>query len=405
MASTFKYKSVTSEGGSVEGTFTAESKNEVIRMIRQKQQIPVKVEETKDKSKEVKDLNLFKQKVKTKDLTVFCKQFYTMLNAGMSLTSSLEVLMDQTENKTLKAVIEDLFTQVQKGDILSDAMKKHKKVFPPILLNMVEAGEMTGTLDDVLEKMSVHFEKENKINSKIKGAMIYPLILSIVAILVVIFLLVFIMPTFLTMFTSSGVQLPLPTRILLALSNVLTRFWYLFVIGISGIVVLLNRMLSTDDGKRAYDRLKFRIPIVKGSITKIVTARFTRTLSTLLTSGIPIISALEASANVTNNKVVSDGIEMVVDDIRKGVSLAVLFKKMNVFPPMMVSMVSIGEESGSLDDMLSKTADFYDEELEAAIQQMVSMLEPLMIVVMAVIIGFIVIAMMMPMFDMMQTIG
>lgn len=396
---------MTSTGETVEGTLDAKTKEEAVRMIRQNQQIPVKIEESKGKSKEVRELNLFQPKVKLKDLTVFCKQFHTMLQAGMSLSNCLEVLMDQTENKTLRTIVEDLFTQVQKGTVLSEAMKKYKKIFPPILINMVEAGEMTGTLDEVLGRMSEHFEKEGKINAKIKGAMMYPMILSIVAIGVVIFLLVFIMPTFIGMFTSSGVTLPLPTRILLAFSNILTTFWYVFLFAIVGIVFLLHRILSTDNGKRAYDRLKFRIPIVKGSIIKIVTSRFTRTLSSLLSSGIPIISALEASANVTNNKVVTDGIEMVVEDIRKGVSLAALLKKMNVFPPMMISMVSIGEESGSLDTMLSKTADFYDQELEAAIQQMVSMLEPLMIVVMAVIIGFIVIAMMLPMFDMMKTIG
>ncbi|AOY77044.1 type II secretion system F family protein [Clostridium formicaceticum] len=404
MASTFKYKAVTSKGEAIEGSLTAESKDEVIRMIRQNQQIPVKIEESKGKSKEVKELTLFKPKVKVKDLTVFCKQFYTMLNAGMSLTNCLEVLIDQTENKTLKVVIGDLFTQVQKGAVLSEAMKKHKKIFPTILISMVEAGELTGTLDEILGRMSEHFEKEGKINAKIKGAMMYPLILSIVAIGVVIFLLVVIMPTFIGMFTSSGVALPLPTRMLLAFSNALTQFWYVFMFAIVGTMFLLHRILSTDNGKRAYDKLKFKIPIIKGSITKIITSRFTRTLSSLLSSGIPIISALEASANVTNNKVVIEGIEMVVEDIRKGVSLAVLLKKINIFPPMMISMVSIGEESGSLDTMLSKTADFYDQELEAAIQQMVSLLEPIMIVVMAVIIGFIVIAMMLPMFDMMQTI-
>ncbi|SNR86411.1 type IV pilus assembly protein PilC [Anaerovirgula multivorans] len=404
MASTYKYKAVTSIGQTVEGTYSADSKDEVLRILREKQQLPIKIEEERSRSKKMTELTYFKPRVKVKDLTVFCKQFYTMLHAGMSLSNCLEVLMDQTENKTLKNVIGDVFTQVQKGTVLSEAMKKHGKIFPPILISMVEAGELTGTLDNVLAKMAEHFEKENKINSKIKGAMMYPIILSIVAITVVIFLLIFIMPTFIGMFTSSGVALPLPTRMLLSFSNVLTSFWYIFLLLIIGMIFLFNRMINTDDGKRAYDRLKFKIPIIKGSITKIVTSRFTRTLSSLLSSGIPIIPALEASANVTNNKVVTDGIEMVVEDIRKGISLATLFKKMKVFPPMMISMVSIGEESGSLDSMLSKTADFYDQELEAAIQQMVSLLEPVMIVVMALIIGFIVIAMMLPMFDMMQTI-
>ncbi|MEW9123781.1 MAG: type II secretion system F family protein [Thermotaleaceae bacterium] len=403
MATVYKYKAITSTGKRIEGTFSANSKNAVIRMLRDQQQRPIRIEEEKSKSKDISEIQLFKPKVKGKDLAIFCKQFYTMINAGMSLTNSLEVLMDQTQNKALRTVIEDMNIKVQKGSILSETMIQHKNVFPPILISMIQAGEMTGTLDEVLGRMSEHFEKENKINGKIKGAMIYPVVLGVVAVGVVVFLLVFIMPTFISMFTSSGVELPLPTKMILGLSTALTNFWYLFLAGIVGMIFLFNQMLKTNSGKRLYDQLKFKIPIVKGSMTKIVTSRFTRTLSSLLSSGIPIISALEAAGNVTNNKVITDGIEMVVEDIRKGVSLAVLLKKMKVFPPMMISMVSIGEESGSLDEMLSKTADFYDQELEDAIQQMVAMLEPLMIVVMAMVIGFIVVAMMLPMFDMIQT--
>lgn len=404
MAITYKYKAITHGGENIEGSFNGNSKEEVLHMLRSQGKIPIKIEEEKLKSKDVKELNLFQPKVKVKDLSVFCKQFNTMLTAGMSLTNCLEVLVDQTENRTLSKVIADILSMVQKGTTLSVAMRKHNKIFPTILISMVEAGEMTGTLDEVLGRMAEHFEKENKINSKIKGAMIYPIILSIVAVFVVIFLLVYIMPTFIGMFTSSGVPLPLPTRMLLAASDALTKYWYVFLIAVFALGFSISRILQTNQGKKAFDQLKFKLPVVKASITKIVTSRFTRTLSTLLASGISIIPALEASANVTNNKVVSEGIETVVENIRKGVSLATLLEDIGVFPPMMISMVSIGEESGSLDSMLSKTADFYDEELEAAIQQMVAMLEPLMIVVMAVIIGFIVIAMMLPMFDMMQTI-
>lgn len=278
-------------------------------------------------------------------------------------------------------------------------------MFPHLLVSMVEAGELTGNLDEILKRMSEHYEKENRINSKIKGAMVYPIILSIVAIGVVIFLLIFIMPTFIGLFTSSGIALPLPTRILLSFSYFIKKFWYLFLILISIVGFLLKNLMNIDSGKRAFDRLLFKLPIIGGSITNIITSRFTRTLSSLLSSGIPIIPSLEAAANVTNNMVVKDGIERVVYDIKKGISLAKLLKDMKVFPPMMISMVSIGEESGSLDEMLSKTADFYDEELETAIQKMVSMLEPLMIIVMSIIIGFIVIAMILPMFEMVLTIG
>lgn len=404
MAIEYTYKAVSGTGQIEEGTYTSTSKEDVVRMLREKNLRPMKIAEQKTLSKEVSELTIFKPRVKLKDLTIFCKQFQTMLNAGMALTNCLEVLMDQTDNKTLKEVVSDLYSQVQKGSMLSEAMKKHKKIFPPLLINMVEAGEMTGTLDDVLTRMAEHFEKENKIQSKIKGAMTYPIILSVLSILIVTFLLVFIMPTFVGMFTSSGVELPGPTRLLMNMSDALQSYWYLFLLVIGGIVFGIKSFAGTEEGKRALDQLKFKIPIVKGAIAKIVTARFTRTLSTLLASGISIIPALEASANVTNNKVVIDGMNSVVEDIRKGIALAPLFNRMGVFPPMMVSMVSIGEESGSLDSMLAKTADFYDQELEQAIQQLTSMIEPLMIVVMALVVGFIVISMMLPIFDMVQTL-
>lgn len=253
MLNTFKYKAVNNRGEIFEGTYIAESKDEVINMIREGQQLPVKIEEVKSKSKAVGDLNIFKPKVRIKELAVFCKQFHTMLNAGMALTNCLEVLMEQTENKTLKTTIEDIFTQVQKGSLLSEAMKGHKKIFPSIFINMVEAGEMTGSLDEVLNRMAEHFEKENKINSKIKNAMVYPVILSIVSIIVVIFLLVFIMPTFIDMFTSSGIELPLATRILLSFSNTLTKYWYLFVIIIAAMVFLFKKILNTHGGKKLFD--------------------------------------------------------------------------------------------------------------------------------------------------------
>lgn len=404
MATIFKYKAITPAGKPIEGSYSGNSKEDVISMLRVQGNIPVKIEEQKPQSKNISEFRFFQAKVKTKELSLFCKQFSTMLTAGMSLTNCLEVLIDQTENKTLKTAIADMHTVVQKGSALSEAMHKHEGIFPSILIRMVEAGELTGTLDEVLERMAEHFEKENKINSKIKGALIYPAILSLVATGVVIFLLVFIMPTFISMFTASGVPLPLPTRILLSFSHLLTNFWYLFVTAAVALVLASNRFLKTEKGKESFDQFVLKIPVVKVSIVKIITSRFTRTLSTLLASGIPIIPALDAAANVTNNKVVSQGIAKVMEDIGRGVSLASLLKGLELFPPMMISMVSIGEESGSIDSMLAKTADYYDQELEAAIQQMVAMLEPLMIVVMALIIGFIVLAMMLPMFDMMQII-
>ncbi|MBP2027362.1 type IV pilus assembly protein PilC [Acetoanaerobium pronyense] len=405
MAETYKYKGLDSSGRVIEGIFHANSKEEVIKLIRDKGQSPIKIEKNEAKSKDLGEYSFFKPRVKIKDISVFCKQLYTMLNAGMPLTNCLDVLAAQTENKTLKNSVKEMSSQVQTGAILSEAMKNQKRIFPNLLVTMVEAGEMTGNLDNVLARMSEHYEKENKINSKIKGAMVYPAILSFAAVGVVIFLLTFIMPTFVGMFTSSGVELPLPTRILMSISDALSTYWYIFTLIFIGIAFLVSRLVRTKDGKRFFDKVVYRLPVVGQSMVKISTSRYTRTLSTLLGSGIPIVDAMEASASVTGNMMVIDGMENVIDEVKKGINISYLLQKMNYFPPMMISMIGIGEESGALEDMLGKTADYYDEELESSIQKMLSMLEPLLILFMGVIIGFIVIAMMMPMFDMTQTIG
>lgn len=391
-------------GKIVENTYKAESQDELIEMIRAKGHTPVRIEKEAVKGQDVANIALFQKKVRAKDIAIFCKQMHTMLFAGMPLLSALEVLENQAENKTLRATVKDMSMQVQKGEVLSTTMKRHPKVFPPLLTGMVESGELTGNLDNVLERMSTHYTKENRINSKIKGAMVYPAILSVLAVSVVIFMLAVIMPTFVGMFEGSGVPLPAPTRFLMSVSDAIRDYWYIFIAVIAGIVFLIRRITKTVEGKRFFDKLKLSMPLIKGPIAQIATSRFTRTLSTLLASGIPIIQALESSSRVTNNRVVIDGIDQVTEDIKKGASLSVLLKKVGVFPPMMISMVGIGEESGSLEGMLERAADFYDEELEAAIQKLVSMIEPLMIVVMGVVIGFIVISMMLPMFDMLQTV-
>lgn len=405
MSETYRYKGIDQSGRVIEGIFSAGSKEEVVKLIRDKGQSPITIEKNEAKSKDIKDYTLFKPRVKIKDISVFCKQLYTMLNAGMPLTNCLDVLSAQTENKTLKNSVKEISSEVQTGSILSEAMRNHKNIFPNLLITMVQAGEMTGNLDSVLARMSEHYEKENKINSKIKGAMVYPAILSIAAVGVVIFLLTFIMPTFIGMFSSSGVELPLPTRILMSISDALSNYWYIFALIFGGIAFLVARFVKTRDGKRVFDNLIYRLPVIGQSMVKISTSRFTRTLSTLLGSGIPIVDALEASSSVTGNMIVIDGMENVIDEVKKGINISYLLQKMQYFPPMMISMIGIGEESGALEDMLGKTADYYDEELEASIQKMLSMLEPMLILFMGVIIGFIVIAMMMPMFDMTQTIG
>lgn len=397
----YKYKAVSQNGEMIEGFFEGDEESDVLAMLKGNNYMPVKIE--KDVGAEAQ-IDIFSPKVKKKDLAVFCRQFYTMLDAGIGIVKCIDILEKQSENKTLVKSLRALHEDVQKGFTLSEGMKKHAKVFPALLINMVEAGEFSGNLDTIMERMAVHFEKENKLENKIKSALIYPIVLSFVSIVVVIFLLVAVMPTFISMFESSGQALPGPTQALLIISNSLTEFWYIYVVMVFGISIGFAGFKRTNSGNELLDGLKLKLPIVKDTTVKIVTARFTRTLSTLMSSGMPLLQSIEIVGRVVGNKVIQDRLEIAVEDIRKGVSLSRTISQVKVFPPMVDSMIKIGEESGALDDILYKTADFYDDEVEVALQRMTTLMEPLMLVVMAIVIGFIVISMALPMFDMVNTI-
>ena len=419
MTTAFSYKAIDMHGVTQDGVYEAESESEVLRFIRSNGQKPLKIENNSKSKKDTKnepkskdkvefslnsEIKIFRKKPKTKDIIIFCRQLYTMLNAGMPLISGLEVLSDQSENAILRETIDEVTENVKKGKMLSESMGEFPKVFPPLLVNMIQAGEMTGNLDDVLDKMSVHYDKENRINQKIKKAMIYPTVLMFIATAAVVFLLTFVMPTIVGMFTGTGIELPLVTRIVLSVSDVVKHYWYIITAIIIGIVFIYKQMIRTKSGKRVRDKFVLSIPVVKKQTIKIVTSRFIRTLSTLIGSGIPILQALETSAEVTNNEVLIEGIQHVSEDIKKGESLSYLLGNLDIFPKMTVSMIKIGEETGALEDMLAKTADYYDEELEASLEKLVALVEPIGVLVMGLVIGFIVIAMMLPMFDMYKTI-
>ncbi len=397
----YKYKAISERGQVLEGYQEAQSEAEVITILKSNNYYPIVIEE--DRGSHVRE-ELISKRITKKDLAVFCRQFYTMLNAGISIINSLDILERQTENRTIKRAISIVLEDVQKGFTLSEGMKKHGKVFPPLLVNMVEAGEVSGNLDVLMERMAIHYEKENKIENKIKNALIYPVVLSIVALGVVIFLLTVVMPTFISMFQTSGLILPTPTRILLTISDWLTLYWYIFIGIILLFLVASTFIGKTENGRLFYDTLKIRIPGIRNMNIKIITSRFTRTLSTLLSSGIPLLQALDVVGRVVGNKLVENQIKKAGEDIKKGVPMSRTIKDMNLFPPMVDSMIRIGEESGALDDILYKTADFYDEEVEASMEKITTMLEPVLIVIMALVIGFIVIAMALPMFDMVGNI-
>jgi len=397
----YKYKALTENGQTIEGSIEAPNENEVISNIKSQRYIPINIERDIEADAQIE---LFSKKVKKKDLAVYCRQFYTMLDAGLGIIKCLDILVVQTENKTLKNTTAQVSENVQKGLSLSESMGKHKDIFPLLLIAMVDAGEVSGSLDTILERMAVHFEKENKLENKVKSSMVYPAVLAFVSVAVVIFMLVAVLPTFVGMFEGSGTALPGPTAFLIALSNSLRVHWYIYT-GVVGLISMgIYTFKKSEEGQRFFDSMKLKIPIVKTTVIKLITARFTRTLSTLMSSGIPLIQALEVVGKVINNVIIQERLSAGIENIRKGVTLSRAIKDVGIFPPMVDSMVKIGEESGSLDDVLYKTADFYDDEVETSLQQLVSLVEPLMIVVMAFMIGFIVIAMYLPMFDVMNTI-
>lgn len=395
----YQYKALTNLGKSVNGVLQAKSRMEALEKLQLQKIYPVTVQEVT--SKDLSTIG-FTKKANVKDLAVFCRQFYTMINSGISIIKCLEILREQVENKQLKTALSSVYEDVQKGAMLSAAMQKHV-VFPVLLTQMVIAGETSGTLDLLLDRMAVTYEKEFKINNKIQTAMIYPIILCILAITAVVVLLTTVMPTFVSLFNSSGVELPLPTRIVMRASDTLRSYWYLILMVIGGLVFLVHRIISSEKGRYAFDAFQLRIPVVGKAIQRIYTARFTRTLGTLLTSGISLIPSLEGAAGVVGNVVVSTSIKHIVEELREGVSLSDLIHKTKLFPPMVDSMIRIGEESGTMEVILDKTANFYDEEAETYLQKVVAMVEPIFIIFMAVIIGFIVIAILMPVFDLSKT--
>lgn len=397
----FKYKAMNKKGERLEGTYNAISRDEVIEMISSNNYYPLMVEEIREGTKI--ELRLF-ERVTTKDIAIFCRQFYTMLDAGVSINSAVHILAEQLTNRKLKDALGDMEDQVRKGQTLSESMRKHNKIFPDLLISMIETGEVSGNLDSVLLRMSTHYEKENKINNKVKSAMIYPAVLSVVAIVVVTILLTFVMPTFIDMFTESGVELPLSTKILLGMSGGLQKHGLLILLAVVIIVILFRYYLKTDSGKLFSSRLKLKIPVVKKLNQKIIVSRFTRTLSTLLSSGVTLVQALEVVSDVVGNKVAEEALSRIREAVIKGEGLSTPISEDKLFPSMLASMVKIGEESGSLDDILNKTADFYDEELEVTVQTTTALLEPLLIVIMGVVMGFIIVSIMLPMFNMYSSI-
>ena len=374
----------------------APNRTDAVNRIRLKGK-PISVEEKVMGSKEIV---LFQsKKIKLKDISLFCKQMSVMLESGIPLNNAVDILEQQATSKNLKSSLKIVSKSLKEGSQLSKAMLDQEGMFLDLLIRMVQAGEKTGKLDEVLEKMSEHYTKELKTSRQIQGAMIYPAVLAFLAVAAVLALLYVVIPSFSGIFEQSGMAMPLPTRIVLAASNFVRSSWYI-LFGVIGILVFLFlRYRSTEAGRYQLDRLKLNLPVIKGPMQKIVTARFASTLAILTSAGIPLVEAIESAAATTNNAVVIEKMKIANEGLQKGERLTGMITSTGLFPPMMLSMVKIGEESGSLESMLVKTSDYYEEELETAIKQLLSLLEPAMIIVMGVIIGGIVASVMLPMFE------
>lgn len=399
MATTYQYKAKDRSGQLHTGSILADSEMAVALHCREKGYFVLEIKEQGRPGGTLGAIADSFQTVKTKDLAVVCRQFATMVDAGLSLVSCLSVLIDQTANARIKAALQDVYKKVKEGETFSRALAEHPRVFPTIMVNMVEAGEVGGVLDDVLNRLATHFEKEHKLNEKVKSAMTYPAVVITLAVICVVFILTFVMPTFLSLFAGMKVELPWPTRLLLAVSDFLKNYWWLVLLELSCLLMAFKVACTRENTRKKLDQLLLRLPIAGPLARKIAIARFSRTLSTLVRGGVPIISALDVVKKTIGNLSMTDALAKAQVNVQEGVGLASTLGASKIFTPMVIHMVAIGEESGALDKMLEKVADFYEGEVEDTVSRLSSIMEPVIVGVLGVVIGFIVISVMLPLFD------
>lgn len=396
----FTYSARPAAGGDIQqGEIELPTIEDVRAHLQRQRLIPVTVRQ------KPKDINItFGTGVSTRDIVIFTRQFATMINSGLPLVQSLDILAEQTENQALRKTISDVLYDVESGHTLADAMGKHPKIFTELYVNMVAAGEAGGILDTILLRLATFLEKNDALVRKIKGAMIYPAVIFSVAGGAIVILLTFVIPTFQTMFAAAGIPLPLPTRIVIGMSAFLQAYWWACLIGLIGTVVGIRAYYKTPGGQLMIDRIMLSLPILGDLQRKAAVSRFTRTLGTLVSSGVSILEGLEITAKTAGNRVIHDAVMGSRASIAGGETIAGPLKESGVFPPMVVQMINVGEQTGGLDEMLSKIADFYDEEVDAAVEALLAAMEPIMIVVLGVIVGGMIVAMYLPIFDMINAV-
>ena len=403
MATTFLWKGRSPNGELLSGEYQAETKEDLVSHLRKRKII---ITSMREKSKGGMNIKLPGQDhVSVKDIGVFTRQFATMINAGLPMVQCLDILSQQTEKEFFKGSIAKVQADVEGGSTLAESMARHPKVFSTLYVNMVEAGEAGGILDVILVRLATFLEKLDALQRKVKGALTYPAVVAFVAVGATCFMLIFIIPTFARMFTDFGGQLPLPTRIVMGISDFLRGYWWVIIAVITGFVIALQRYYKTEGGRLTIDKLLLRIPVLGQVIRKGAVARFTRTLGTLISSGVPILQGLEITARTAGNRVVENAVVATRESISQGNTIAEPLRASGVFPPMVTSMIAVGEQTGALDEMLEKIATFYDSEVDTAVDALTAIIEPVMIVVMGTVVGGMLVAMYLPMFKLVSVVA
>jgi type IV pilus assembly protein PilC len=405
MPETFTYKVKDRSGKLVQGQLEADNAQLVVSKLRSMGYVPIEIQQqgSKGVNSEVK-IPGFGNRVKLRDVAVFSRQFATMINSGLSLIRSLHILAEQTESKPLAEIANQVRIDVEKGSSLSGALARHPKAFSRLYVAMVRAGEIGGVLDSVLLRLADTIEKQVALRRKVRSAMTYPAVVAVLVLFIVTAMLLFIIPMFENLYDELGGTLPAPTQLLINISNFVRKFWFVIIGGEIGAVVGFRRWINSEEGRKRWDAIKLRVPIFGGLVRKAALARFSRTLSALVRSGVPILESLDIVAETAGNHVVATAVRDTQQAVKRGDPLSRKLEDHPVFPPMVVQMMAVGEETGALDEMLDKIADFYDQEVEATVDALTSLIEPVLIVVMGVCVGGMIISLYLPMFNIIKLI-
>lgn len=401
---TFSYTAVGADGKEKKGSIVAETREDAARSLKDQGLLPMSIGKQSALDKDI-NFSFGKKGVKVRDLSVFCRQFSSIIKAGVNVINALSMMSEQTENKKLKAAIKNVQSNVEKGETLSSAMRSEGDIFPSLLVSMVAAGEASGSLETAIERMAIQFEKDAKISGMVKKAMIYPIILIVVMIGVVIAMMMFVIPNFMDMFEGLDAEMPFMTVMVINMSNFILDKWWLLILIVAGIVFAYKSYYKTDAGRHMIDRIKIKIPVFGVLAVKTACARFSRIMSTLLSAGMPMISAIEIAAGTMDNVLFRDALQKVRSGVALGMGFSQQIGVTRLFPAMLVHMVGIGEETGNIEDMLTNVANYYDEEVELATQSVTALMEPMIIIVMAVVVGALVLAIYQPMITLYSTLG